>query len=962
MIKPTTKYTRVLVRTGPITNTGGGGSWAGLSGRPALFPPEPHNHTLANITDAAGLVANVTTLQAEVLALTNSQALVGTIAADLKTHNHTTASVIGLDIWMKNRLDDITGLTATAAAKAPLIHNHTSADITDFAAQMATRAATVHQHPISDVTGLAQALANATGNHTHAMTGITGLPACLTGLASDIAALTVSVTTKAALTRYATTSQAGLVKIGKNLTVSSDGTLDAAASVSTWANITGRPSEFTPAAHTHSQSDITNLPACLTGLKSDITAVDGKLTNYAVVGHKHASTADVIGLDAALTHVNGCCTQAALQLTQTTACLAQVATDLKGKADAAKINACISATDTEVAKKIDAVAAEAKYAHANHTHVIGDVTGLRPELDGLKANITASAIPPSVAADINSLKANLAANTTTLTATTDQLTACLTGLKLDVGNRLLTTDANARFARIGHSHFIADTFGLQAALDRTHAVAVAGNFTLPIASGGTLGGVKVGNGLATITDGTLSVDSTKVLMVLDKGTANGVASLGPDGKVPQSQIGALAIANTYVLANETQRLAVTGASRGDVAVQTEDQHTFILKAVPANVPGNWVRLLNAANGVLTVNNKTGSVNLIGSDLPNNVWAINGFTGNVTLTGSDIANNVASFNGRHGNVNLTRGDLPLADAAFAGVSKPDGTSVFIDSNGTLSTTVPYTKAEVDAKIDTLVTGIVHGLAVYDIASTPPAAPVVDTPYIVGPAATGDFATYEDKIAIWNGTKWTFSDPINSESHLVETQSATYHWNGTAWVKIATATTAAVSNGELHMVGDMKMSALTEPQFKLALGSVDERKWALADGRDVSTSAYARITGRTTLPDLRGAFIRMAGNNTNPGWAGGALNSYGEDSTARPKIPFTTDSSGNHNHSFRRNPGVFSGDTRYGDATFSPINAATNGVNISQGINSAGDHTHTITGGGDTETRPKHYSMNFFIKID
>ena len=42
--------------------------------------------------------------------------------------------------------------------------------------------------------------------------------------------------------------------------------------------------------------------------------------------------------------------------------------------------------------------------------------------------------------------------------------------------------------------------------------------------------------------------------------------------------------------------------------------------------------------------------------------------------------------------------------------------------------------------------------------------------------------------------------------------------------------------------------------------------------------------------------------------------------------------------------------------------TNGVNISQGINSAGDHTHTITGGGDTETRTKHYSMNFFIKID
>ena len=949
MIKPTTKYTRVLIRTGPITNTGGGGSWASLSGRPAMFPPEPHNHTLADVAGLADLSANLTTVQGDVSTLysvdgdiRNDAALLTARVTDLESkstipHRHLTADVTGLDSWMVDRENDITGIRSTVAQKASIGHTHTSSEITDFVTQMNTKSNVGHVHGMGEITGLVAALANTTsGNHTHPQTAITGLTACLTGFATDLTALTASVNLKAPLTRYATTVSAGLVKIGRNITVSADGTIDATGS--DWANITGKPTTFAPATHTHPQSDVTGLTACLTGSAAQIAGIQANLPLLASKTHTHA-TADVTGLDTRL----------------------------------ATINACITATNTEVAKKIDTTAAELKYAHIAHTHLITDVTGLRPELDGIKANITAAAIPPSVTADINSLKASLAgkadlshnhtmANVTGLTASFDAVTACLTSLNLEVGKRIEASIANNRFSVIGHSHFISDTVGLQAALDRTHAVAVAGNFTLPIASGGTLGGVKVGNGLTAITDGTLSVDSTKVLMVLDKGTANGVASLGPDGKVPQSQIGALAIANTFVLANETERLAVTGASRGDVAVQTEDQHTFILKAVPANVPGNWVRLLNAANGVLTVNNKTGSVNLIGSDLPNNVWAINGFTGNVTLTGSDIANNVASFNGRHGNVNLTRGDLPLADAAFAGVSKPDGTSVFIDSNGTLSTTVPYTKAEVDAKIDTLVTGIVHGLAVYDIASTPPAAPVVDTPYIVGPAATGDFATHEDKMAIWDGTKWTFSDPINSESHLVETQSATYHWNGTAWVKIATATTAAVSNGELHMVGDMKMSALTEPQFKLALGSVDERKWALADGRDVSTSAYARITGRTALPDLRGAFIRMAGTNTNPGWAGGALNSYGEDSTARPKIPFTTDSSGNHNHSFRRNPGVFSGDTRYGDATFSPINAATTGVNVSQGINYAGDHTHTITGGGDTETRPKNYSMNFFIKID
>jgi hypothetical protein len=146
-------------------------------------------------------------------------------------------------------------------------------------------------------------------------------------------------------------------------------------------------------------------------------------------------------------------------------------------------------------------------------------------------------------------------------------------------------------------------------------------------------------------------------------------------------------------------------------------------------------------------------------------------------------------------------------------------------------------------------------------------------------------------------------------------------------------------------------------------LEEKNWALADGRDVSTSAWAAITGRTKLPDLRGSYLRMAGqNSTNVAWVGGTLNSYQEDTTRVPRdTSFTTNSSGSHSHTFQRNAGNFSGDTRYQDQTFTPINAATNGVTTTRGINSAGDHTHTITG-GDTETRPKTYNVNFFIKIN
>jgi len=57
--------------------------------------------------------------------------------------------------------------------------------------------------------------------------------------------------------------------------------------------------------------------------------------------------------------------------------------------------------------------------------------------------------------------------------------------------------------------------------------------------------------------------------------------------------------------------------------------------------------------------------------------------------------------------------------------------------------------------------------------------------------------------------------------------------------------------LH-VGEIVASVLTEDQFRQSYGS----GWVLADARDVTGSAYARLTGRITLPDLRSRFLRGA----------------------------------------------------------------------------------------------------------
>ncbi len=169
------------------------------------------------------------------------------------------------------------------------------------------------------------------------------------------------------------------------------------------------------------------------------------------------------------------------------------------------------------------------------------------------------------------------------------------------------------------------------------------------------------------------------------------------------------------------------------------------------------------------------------------------------------------------------------------------------------------------------------------------------------------------------------------------------DGTAW---------HVPQSAGGVVGDLRQSLLTEAQFATAAGA-DAANWVLADGRSVAGTAYATIMGSANVPDLRGAFLRMAGTNASNGaWIGGPLNGYQEDSTARPKVAFTTDSQGNHHHS---------------NGASGPEIKSDGAPNWHSGYDrgdtgTAGAHTHTITGGGDTETRPKSYSVNYFIKVN
>ena len=85
------------------------------------------------------------------------------------------------------------------------------------------------------------------------------------------------------------------------------------------------------------------------------------------------------------------------------------------------------------------------------------------------------------------------------------------------------------------------------------------------------------------------------------------------GKIPSSYLPALAITDTYVVADEPSMLALP-AQTGDVAVRTDLNKSLILAgADPASI-SDWQELLTPTDTVLAVNGQTGVVSLTTDDI------------------------------------------------------------------------------------------------------------------------------------------------------------------------------------------------------------------------------------------------------------------------------------------------------------------------------------------------------------
>lgn len=96
------------------------------------------------------------------------------------------------------------------------------------------------------------------------------------------------------------------------------------------------------------------------------------------------------------------------------------------------------------------------------------------------------------------------------------------------------------------------------------------------------------------------------------GVADGIATLGPDGKLAIGQRPPIDLIDVFVPADEAAMLALA-ATVGDFAVRQDTGQVFVLQATPATTLANWVTLATPSP-VSSVNGKVGSVVLNPADI------------------------------------------------------------------------------------------------------------------------------------------------------------------------------------------------------------------------------------------------------------------------------------------------------------------------------------------------------------
>lgn len=155
---------------------------------------------------------------------------------------------------------------------------------------------------------------------------------------------------------------------------------------------------------------------------------------------------------------------------------------------------------------------------------------------------------------------------------------------------------------------------------------------------------------------------------------------------------------------------------------------------------------------------------------------------------------------------------------------------------------------------------------------------------------------------------------------------------------------------------------DPGNQATYNALQTAGWLPCWGQSVPVATYPDLDGvignlyggdgqtDISLPDLRGVFLRGAGS--------GLLTAAALVSQTAPPVSgsFTLDSAGAHTHNAPNVPGW----DNHSDRCAGHTNANWNGGSGTSQNNSA-NHSHTISGGGDSESRPINCYVHYIIKV-
>ena len=318
--------------------------WSGVTGKPSTFTPSAHTHTIANITNL-------------------QTALDGKAAS---SHTHTKSQITDFPTSIKNPTSVVIKLNGgTTEGTNMFTYDGSTAKSINITPAGIGASASSHTHTIANVTGLQSALdGKAASSHTHTKDQVglgnvdnTADSAKNVAMATKLQTYKNDSTTETYGAQYPLFAQwdstgkiINMVCTGYTVRVQSAATADSANAVA-WGNVSGKPSTFTPSAHTHTKSQITDFPSSLKNPTSlSIQLNGGTATTYDGSAAKSINITPA-GIGAA-----------ASSHTHTIANVTGLQTALDGKAASGHNHDTV-------------------YSKLNHTHTIANVTNLQATLD-----------------------------------------------------------------------------------------------------------------------------------------------------------------------------------------------------------------------------------------------------------------------------------------------------------------------------------------------------------------------------------------------------------------------------------------------------------------------------------------------------------------------------------------------------------------------------------------------------